>query len=62
LQRRGCCPLHGQPGQGQKTFSVHPGKRIFQCFEASCGVHGNVLDLWTAVRHLPLSKQPWIWQ
>jgi transposase len=54
LQRRGCCPVHGQPGQGQKTFSVHLGKHLFQCFEASCAVSGNVLDLWAAVRHLPL--------
>jgi hypothetical protein len=54
LQRRGCCPVHGQPGQGQKTFSVHLGKQVFQCFEASCAVSGNVLDLWAAVRRLPL--------
>jgi transposase len=54
LQRRGCCPVHGQPGQGQKTFSVHLGKHLFQCFEASCAVSGNVLDLWAVVRHLPL--------
>jgi transposase len=54
LQRRGCCPVHGQPGQGQKTFSVHLGKHLFQCFEASCAVSGNVLDLWAAVRRLPL--------
>jgi transposase len=54
LQRRGCCPVHSQPGQGQKTFSVHLGKQVFQCFEASCAVSGNVLDLWAAVRRLPL--------
>ena len=54
LQRRGCCPVHGQPGQGQKTFSVHLGKQVFQCFEASCAVSGNVLDLWATVRRLPL--------
>jgi hypothetical protein len=54
LQRRGCCPVHGQPGQGQKTFSVHLGKQLFQCFEAICALSGNVLDLWAAIRRLPL--------
>jgi transposase len=54
LQRRGCCAVHGQPGQGHKTFSVHLGKQVFQCFEAPCAVHGNVLDLWAAIRRLPL--------
>ena len=54
LQRRGYCPVHGQPGQGQKTFSVHLGKQIFQCFDAHCAAHGNVLDLWAAIRRLPL--------
>jgi transposase len=54
LQRRGCCPVHGQPGQAQKTFSVHLGKQVFQCFEARCAVSGNVLDLWAALRRLPL--------
>jgi transposase len=54
LQRRGCCPVHSRTGQGPKTFSVHLGKHLFQCFEASCAVCGNVLDLWAAVRRLPL--------
>jgi transposase len=54
LQRRGCCPVHSPLGQGQKTFSVHLGKQVFQCFEARCAVHGNVLDLWAAIRRLPL--------
>jgi transposase len=54
LQRRGCCPVHGQPGHGQQTFSVHLGKQLFQCFDARCAAHGNVLDLWAALRHLPL--------
>jgi hypothetical protein len=54
LQRRGACPVHGQPGQGQKTLSVHLGQQLFQCFDAGCAIHGNVLDLWAAVRRLPL--------
>lgn len=53
-QRRGCCPVHGQAGSKDRTFSVHLGKNVFQCFQAECGVHGNVLDLWAAVQRLPL--------
>jgi transposase len=53
-QRRGCCPVHGKPGAKERTFSVHLGKNVFQCFQAECGVHGNVLDLWAAVKGLPL--------
>lgn len=53
-QRRGRCPVHTQPGSKERTFSVHVGKNIFQCFQADCGIHGNVLDLWAAVHNLPL--------
>ena len=53
-QRRGPCPVHGQPGDAKRTFSVHLGKNIFQCFHADCGVKGNVLDLWAAIHRLPL--------
>jgi transposase len=53
-QLRGCCPLHGQEGSKERTFSVHLGKNVFQCFQAECGAHGNVLDLWAAVQGLPL--------
>ena len=53
-QLRGCCPVHGQAGAQDRTFSVHLGKNAFQCFQAECGAHGNVLDLWAAVQHLPL--------
>jgi transposase len=53
-QRRGPCPLHGQPTDRVHTFSVHLGKNVFQCFQADCAVHGNVLDFWAAVHRLPL--------
>ena len=53
-QRRGLCPIHAEQPIPQPTFSVHLGKNIFQCFHAKCGAHGNVLDLWAAVHHLPL--------
>jgi transposase len=53
-QRRGPCPVHGQAGDTQRTFSVHLGKNLCQCFQAECAAQGNVLDLWAAVQHLPL--------
>jgi hypothetical protein len=54
LQRRGPCPLHGQPTDTSPTFSVHLGKKVFRCFHADCQAHGNVLDLWAAIHKLPL--------
>jgi hypothetical protein len=53
-QRRGPCPIHGGPNDPAPTFSAHLGKNIFQCFHADCGAHGNVLDFWAALQHLPL--------
>jgi transposase len=53
-QRRGACPIHSRPDDPQRTFSAHLGKNAFQCFHADCGAHGNVLDFWAAVHHLPL--------
>ncbi len=53
-QRRGPCPLHAASDSRQRSFSVHLGKKVFQCFHQPCGAHGNVLDLWAAVHRLPL--------
>jgi transposase len=53
-QRRGPCPVHGHPGDRERTFSVHLGKNAFRCFQADCGVQGNALDLWSAIHRLPL--------
>ena len=53
-QRRGPCPLHGQPSDGQRSFSVELDKHVFRCFHAECSAQGNVLDLWAAVQQLPL--------
>jgi transposase len=53
-QRRGPCPIHGQAGDTQPTFSANLRKHVFQCFHAACGAQGNVLDLWAAVHKLPL--------
>jgi transposase len=54
LQRRGPCPVHGQASDRQRPFSVHLSKNVFPCFQADCACQGNVLDLWAAVRRLPL--------
>ena len=53
-QKRGPCPVHGGQGPRQRSFSVHLGKNVFQCFHPPCAAKGNVLDLWAAVRRLPL--------
>jgi transposase len=53
-QRRGPCPVHGQPTDRKGTFSVHLGKNVCQCFQADCAAQGNVLDLWAALQRLPL--------
>jgi CHC2 zinc finger len=57
-QWRGPCPIHTEapatmPAK-KYTCSVQLGKNIFQCFQAECAAHGNVLDLWAAVHRLPL--------
>ena len=51
-QRRGPCPIHGSKRSRGRTFSVHLGKNIFQCFHPPCAAVGNVIDLWSAVHHL----------
>jgi transposase len=53
-QRRGPCPLHSHPAGGDRTFSVHFDKNVFRCFDSTCAVQGNALDLWAAVHRLPL--------
>jgi transposase len=53
-QRRGPCPLHSDTTDSKRTFSVHLGKNVFQCFHAACAAQGNVLDLWAALQRLPL--------
>jgi hypothetical protein len=53
-QRRGPCPIHGHATDRHHTFSVHLGKNVFQCFQADCAVHGNVLDFWAKFHRVPL--------
>jgi transposase len=57
-QRRGPCPVHSETPYNlpakKHTCSVQLNKNIFQCFQADCAAHGNVLDLWAAVHRLPI--------
>jgi transposase len=51
-QRRGPCPVHGTKRDRGRTFSVHLGKNVCQCFHPPCGASGNVLDLWCQIHQL----------
>jgi len=51
-QWRGPCPLHGSHSANSRSFAAHLGKNLYHCFV--CGVGGNALDLWAALRRLPL--------
>ena len=53
-QLRGPCPIHGGNDCRHRSFSVHLSKQIFHCFHGECSAQGNALDLWAAVRRLPL--------
>ena len=55
-QRRGPCPLHDEPHQRHRSFSVHLGKGVFRCFHGECQAQGNVLDLWARHTGLPLRE------
>lgn len=51
-QLRGPCPLPDCHSTSHRPFSVHLTRQIYHCF--ACRSHGNPLDLWAAVRRLPL--------
>ncbi len=52
-QQRCACPIHRGDGRG-RTFSVNLDNNVFQCFDARCQKHGDVIDLWAALHHLSL--------
>src|SRR5262245_1153946 len=52
-QRRCPCPIHRGDARG-RTFSVHLGDNVFRCFARECGRQGDVIDLWAAVKGMPL--------
>jgi DNA primase len=53
-QLRGLCPIPGCPSASDPDFSVEVDRQIYQCFACHC--QGNALDLWAAVRRLPLHQ------
>jgi hypothetical protein len=55
-QYRGTCPIHPSDDQRHRSFSVNLDKQAFRCFYPACAAHGNVLDLWAAVRGLSLRE------
>jgi transposase len=52
-QRRCPCPIHRGDARG-RTFSANLDANVYQCFDASCGSKGDIIDLWAAVRGLSL--------
>jgi len=55
-QRRGPCPVRDHSGTqvGARHFSVNLERNVFRCLHPDCQVKGNALDLWAAVKKLPL--------
>ena len=51
-QLRGPCPIPGCRSASDRPFSVHLARQVYHCF--ACHSHGNTLDLWAAVRGLPI--------
>ena len=42
-------------GDGRsRTFSANLDENVYQCFKASCGSKGDVIDLWASVKGLSL--------
>lgn len=47
-QVRGPCPVHCSRSPRSRSFSVHLGRDVCQCFQ--CGFAGNQIQLWAAVQ------------
>jgi len=54
VQYRGPCPIHEPQATTGRKFSANLKRQVFRCFDPSCGIEGNVLDLWKAYRKLDL--------
>lgn len=52
-QRRCACPIHRGDGRG-RTFSANLEHNKYQCFDATCGSQGDVIDLWAGVHRMSL--------
>ena len=55
-QWRGRCPINScvAKEEGDRSFSVHTTRHMFQCFR--CRQSGNQLDLWAAIIRRPLHE------
>jgi DNA primase len=53
-QLRGSCPIPGCNSASDRSFSVHLARQVYHCF--ACRSGGNTLDLWAAVRGLPIHQ------
>ena len=53
-QLRGPCPIPGCRSASDRSFSVHLARQVYHCF--ACRSRGNALDLWAAVRGLPIHQ------
>ena len=51
-QLHGPCPVHRSTSAGSRSFSVNLATGRYDCHK--CSSHGNQLELWSAVRGLPL--------
>ena len=51
-QLRGPCPIPACRSASDHSFSVHLARQVYHCF--ACRSRGNALDLWAAVRSLPI--------
>lgn len=47
-QHRGPCPIHEPNSTAGRKFSANLKRQVFRCFDPTCAVQGNVLDLWQA--------------
>jgi DNA primase len=49
---RGRCPVHGSTSPKSRSFAADVERHCWHCF--GCGAGGNALDLYLAVRKLPV--------
>jgi DNA primase len=49
---RGPCPVHGSTSIKSRSFSADLERNVYHCFK--CGSSGNQLDLYAAVKGLPI--------
>ena len=58
VQHRGPCPIHEPNATSGRKLSANLKRQVFRCFDPSCAVQGNVLDLWKAYKNSTSTKPP----